>query len=332
MLTFSELVKRVAELSGSAYYTDNGQGRAEVPIDQHDLDKCKRVVNDAMRTFIADAPIKGWRWMRRLAAVTFAPDGEGPDNINEDPARYYLPQFFGGTVDGPIRYAAGTPHTAHIEWADEGFIRAQRAPVVNTGHPLFAAILPHEPATQVLTPTRRWELIVDPKPVAEHTVEFPYTLYFDDMHLETGEATGGSNTTLEDTNRAEPDDYFEGWVLRVIDGAGSGQTGLVTDYTAGTFTFEAVETAIDDTSVYAVEPAGNLHPAGQQFDSAVLDAAKAESEKQFEDVLGNFVQYYRQVSLPNAHALDARSAPRTLGPKRVSRERVWENVQYHPRT
>lgn len=332
MLTFSDLVKRVAELSGCGYYTDGGQGVVEVPIDAHDLDKCKRVVNDAMRTFIADSPAKGWRWMRRLANITLDPTGAGTNNISTDPARYFLPAFFGGTVDGPISYAASTAVGAHIDWVDEAYIRARRVPNINTGYPLFAAILPYEPTTGVLSATRRWELIVDPSPVAAHVVVFPYTLHFDDMQLVTGGASSGSTTTLVDSGRTEAADYFNGWVLRIIDGTGKGQTMTVTDFGAGTFTFATAAVAPDATSVYAVEPAANYHPAGHQFDGAVLDAVRAETEKQFENVLGNYVEYYRQVALPNAQRLDARSAPRKLGPGKIIQERTWTDVQYIPRT
>jgi hypothetical protein len=331
-MTFSELIKRVAELAGCAYYTNSGQGEAEVPIDRHDLDKCKRVVNDAVRMFISDSPVKGWKWMRRLMLVTFDPTGGGVDNIDNDPARYMLPSHFGGTVDGPVRYAANTTTGAWIEWADEAFIRSRRTPVVNTGYPLFAAILPYEPSSSVLTSSRRWEIIVDPQPVAAHAITFPYTLHFDDMRIEAGEADSGSFTTLVDSSRTEADDFFNGWVMRIVDGTGKGQVATITDFSDGTFTFAAVTTAIDSTSVYVIEPAGNLHPAGRQFDDAVLWACKAAAETQFESVMGNHMQYYRQVALPNAHAIDARSGPRKLGRHGVVQERIWTTVTYNPRT
>ena len=332
MLTFSDLVKRAAELAGSAYYTNGGQGTAEVPIDAHDLDKCKRVVNDGFRMFIADSPVKGWKWMKRLASVTFDATGEGDDNIDGDPARYYLPAYFNGQIDGPIHYDGQTGHATPLEWVDESFIRQRRTPTIITGYPRYAAILPHEPATGVLSATRRWELMVNPNPVKNDTVVFPYTLQFEDMQLETGTATSGSATELTDASRIEPNGYFVGWVLRIIDGAGRGQSAVVSSFASGVFTFEDLAVPLDGTSVYAVEPAGNLHPAGRAFDSAVLDAVKAEVEKQFENVLGNYLQYYRQVALPQAHLLDARSAPRQLGPSRLVPERVRLNVTYVPRS
>ena len=64
--TFSDLVLKVAEFAGLSYYGVNGDEEAMIPVDRHDLFRCKRLVNDAIRMFIADAPKEGWRWQRRI--------------------------------------------------------------------------------------------------------------------------------------------------------------------------------------------------------------------------------------------------------------------------
>ncbi|NIT61568.1 MAG: hypothetical protein GWN67_20510, partial [Phycisphaerae bacterium] len=69
---FYDLMLRVAEAAGVAYYGNDGSERAAIPIDAHDLDKCRRAVNDGIKMFIADAPENGWRWMNRIMQVTFA--------------------------------------------------------------------------------------------------------------------------------------------------------------------------------------------------------------------------------------------------------------------
>lgn len=73
VLDFYELILRVAEIAGVAYHGSTGQSRAMIPINNSDLHKCKRVVNDAIKMFIALAPTTGWRWKRRIMEVTFAP-------------------------------------------------------------------------------------------------------------------------------------------------------------------------------------------------------------------------------------------------------------------
>ena len=68
-LTFADLIMRVARKAGIAYYGANGDEKAMVPIDVFNLELCKDIVNDAIRMFISDAPLRGWRWMRRIMRV-----------------------------------------------------------------------------------------------------------------------------------------------------------------------------------------------------------------------------------------------------------------------
>jgi len=69
-LSFYDLILRVAKEAGIAYYGADGDETAMIPVDASDFDMCKQIVNDGIRMFIADAPPKGWRWMRRIMAVT----------------------------------------------------------------------------------------------------------------------------------------------------------------------------------------------------------------------------------------------------------------------
>ena len=69
-LSLYDLILRVAREAGIAYYGSSGNEPAMIPVDYHDFELCKRIVNDGIRMFIADAPLKGWRWMRRIMSVT----------------------------------------------------------------------------------------------------------------------------------------------------------------------------------------------------------------------------------------------------------------------
>jgi hypothetical protein len=148
------------------------------------------------------------------------------------------------------------------------------------------------------------------------------------MECETGVATSGSSTTLVDSTRLEADDYFNTWVLRVAGGTGLGQTATITDYASGTFTFTALSggSTPDATTVYYVEPAGNLHPAGVKFDDCVLAACYAETEKQIEEVNEGAVELFYKVNLPYAQKDDGLTRPRKLtrGIRRL--ERTWNTV------
>jgi hypothetical protein len=246
-----------------------------------------------------------------IARSTSAIDGDG--------SRYTLPANFGGTVDGDIDFAKDSSLGRGIDWCSESFIRSLRAGTLNTGHPMFAAIRAYQPTSETLTSTRLWEIVFDPRPSSIKTIEFPYTLHFDKMRMEMGTATGGSATTLVDSGRWEVDDYFNGWIITVRDGTGRDETATVTDYTgsSGTFTFTALSgsSTPDTTTVYTVEPAANLHPAGHQFDGAIMSACKAaaEMDQQDEHMDTFWTEAYHKKALLNAFKVDKRSAPRRLG-------------------
>ncbi|GAH55675.1 unnamed protein product, partial [marine sediment metagenome] len=71
-LTFADLVQRVARKAGIAYYGSTGAEKAMVPIDTYNLELCKDIVNDAIRMFISDAPVRGWRWQRRIMNIVLS--------------------------------------------------------------------------------------------------------------------------------------------------------------------------------------------------------------------------------------------------------------------
>jgi len=501
-MTFYNLLLAVAREAGMSYVGSTGRERAMIPIDAHDLDVCKDVVNKGIKMFIADAPQRGWRWMRRIMAVTLTatkltgtvgsasattivdatlattsgtaddasattivdatlsatydadddlngkycyiltgtgansyalitdytastgtitvadwltsrglpggtdpvatdtfaisdykvqigdycyitagtgkgsyavitaftgatgtitvadwlteqgnPAGTDPDagstyaltpieTVGGDITRYPLAEGFGGEVDGLIAYAAGTNLGDWIAWCDESQIRARQAVSVSTGYPRYAAIRPLEPYGS-FGPKRRFEFVVDVKPSAAYVLEFPYTLYFDELRLEAGTASsvtsGEGYTGLLDSglDGLYPDDYFNGWVIHIISGTGKNSYALVDDYTGATAQFDVVDWLFTNgkvggtdpaaSSVYYLEPAANLHPAGFRFDQAILSACLAKGEMTIEEMTAGWVSMYKQTDLPQAHQIDARSAPRKLG-GHVYYERYRKNV------
>lgn len=72
-LTFQDLIVEVARKMGVAYYGADGTEVAQVPDDAHDLDECKRHVNNAIRMFLNDAPVTGWRFSRPVASIVLWP-------------------------------------------------------------------------------------------------------------------------------------------------------------------------------------------------------------------------------------------------------------------
>lgn len=71
-LDFEDLIVEVAYYLSIADY-DSG-GNPAVPINNHDIELCKRIVNKAIRVFINDAPPQGWRWTQPVGSVVLWPD------------------------------------------------------------------------------------------------------------------------------------------------------------------------------------------------------------------------------------------------------------------
>jgi hypothetical protein len=265
------------------------------------------------------------------------------ETVGGDIARYPLAENFGGEVNGKLTYSKDSAHSAFIGWVDEAQIRRVKSVNEISGYPRRAAYRPLEPLGSTLANTsgkRRFELILDPKPSTTDTLEFPYSLYFDKLDLEAGVGDSGGNTTLVDAARAEGDDYFNGWICRIIYGTGKGSYATVTDYTGSSGTFTVADwltsagaaggTNPGTGSVYSVEPANNRHPAGFRFDAAILAACKYKVEEEDEDVDKGFTQKYTQKALPMAYTIDGRSHPRKLGSMNrgvdLVHERTWADV------
>ncbi|MCP4541698.1 MAG: hypothetical protein GY832_31585 [Chloroflexi bacterium] len=237
--------------------------------------------------------------------------------IDSDPSRYLLSQDFQGQYTGGITFAA-EQNAAGIEWTSEQQIRRLREVDVYTSDtPFVAAIKPN--ATQ-----RRWEFIVDPQPTDENTLVFPYKASFDKVTLVGGTASAASATTLADDTFVDlyPDDYFNGYTIKVVSDTGKGSYAVITDYTSSTHTFTVADWLAVDGSAGGKDPAANsayyvemseVHPAGLQFDDAILAAVRAQVEQEFTDVNRGFWDKYTGTDLPAAYLTDTRSVPRKLG-------------------
>lgn len=68
-LSFTDLIQRVANKAGVAYFGNSGDQSALIPVDAYNLGLCKDIVRDAFRMFVSDAPKNGWRWQKRIMSV-----------------------------------------------------------------------------------------------------------------------------------------------------------------------------------------------------------------------------------------------------------------------
>jgi len=229
--------------------------------------------------------------------------------------RYALNQTFGGQIEGDITYLRDSG-VGVISWMNELPLRQWRESSSTGGNPHQAAIRPYG--------VRRFELIVYPDPGAAEVIQFPYTYYFDKLDILTGTATSaGDATTLTDTGRTEPNDYFNtDWIVEIVSGTGKGSYGVVTGFVKATGVITvAAWLDIDGTSTgtnpadgdeYRLLPVSNLQPAGFAFDNVVRLACMAAAEAELDDVQTIWEGKYKQ-ALSNAYKIDARLAPRTVG-------------------
>jgi len=236
-----------------------------------------------------------------------------------DKSRYFLPDDF-GEVAGDIYYAKGS-NVGDIEWTHPSDIVEAVASGTSSGNPQVAAV------RSILN--RKWELLVHPSPSAVKTVKFPYRVGFAEPRAVSGMAFNGSTTALVTTDshiwKIYPDDYFNGWTIEVISGAGQKSYAVITDFdsddtTSAVFTV-AAWLAADGTSTgpppalnsafYVTD--GLKHPAGQMFDIAVRSAIMAETSEEFGPLQYDAMGKYLQKDLPDAHKLDGRMRPRTVG-------------------
>jgi hypothetical protein len=229
--------------------------------------------------------------------------------------RYALDQTFGGQPDGRITYLRGSG-VGPINWINESALREWRESFTAGGNPHQAAIRPYG--------VRRYEIIFYPDPGAARVIQFPHTYYFDKLDILTGVATSaGDATTLTDTGRTEPNDYFTtDWIVEVVSGTGKGSYGVVTDFVKSTgvitvaawLDIDGVSTGTNpaDTDEYRLLPISNLQPAGFAFDNVIRLACMAAAEAELEDAPNIWEGKYGQ-ALGNAYKIDARLAPRTVG-------------------
>lgn len=178
--TFRDLVLRVAEYLGVAYYGSSGTESAQVPTDAHDLDMCKRLVNDGIRMFVA-ANAK-WRWMRKTYSLTLDADGDGPYNVAGDAGRYVMPPDFNGDASKDWTFGAGENVPPFIQVVPESYIRRQRSIGSDqSGIPYWAAFrrLNQEDLPKGLRAS--WEVIFYPEPGSAYVVEYQYRSYFDKL-------------------------------------------------------------------------------------------------------------------------------------------------------
>jgi hypothetical protein len=226
-LTFADHLIRVAEFLGIVEY-DSDTGVAIVPTDAHNLDVCKRLVNDGWRRFYNSQP--KWNWMRPRFSIIFNPDGttEGSSTvIDGDDARYYMPDGFYGHVIGQITYDGSNPQVGItlVPTTDSHIRQLYAANGNTTGIPSLSSFRPlNEKGKQ------QWEMVVWPRPAGAYTILGTIRIYPNKMTESTDRPNAGfefdeaiqaaclyeAELQREDNSRGPKKDQWDDALVRAI--------------------------------------------------------------------------------------------------------------------
>lgn len=304
-LTFGDLIIRVAEFLGMADYSG---GAAAVPSVAHDLDLCKRYVNDGYRRFINANP--RWQFLTPLITLTFAPTVSGTatavgttttlkDATRTEATGSFVGQiiwFTGGTGAGQT--ATLSAYSSVTQTFTFGAVAV--APDTTTTYEVA-------PATCVLGDNTRYYL--------------PDGFYGSLIVPWTPPANGGyPNVTVVN----------EEMIREMYAGAASSGYPVYCGFrpapaigvTTNSKRWEAVfwpkpSTAYTITSRARLYPdklvnTTDRHIAGFEFDEVILAAALAEADRQRNDTVGIHAQNYGD-ALAAALRIDKEAAPKRLG-------------------
>lgn len=330
-LLFGDLILEVARKMGVAYFGENGDEEAQIPVDTHDLVECKRHVNNAIRMFISDAPKTGWHWVKPTASITFWP------TVAVVASR----TLTGGTYDSANDQTPITANTAVF------YESMEEKSIVVTGQGTLVV-------KQYVSPTQVYVYgshgFAAPATYSI-TADGDYTLPRAFAGAHTGSITFGSAT-----NRAVKIEWTAEATIRQLRENVSIQSGIPR-YVAATVFLPAsgrrrykLMTYPIPFELYTIQFPFDLSfdqlttlteapPTPIMHDETIRAACLAVVEKDVEDTEGSATKYY-QKCLGNSQEADARSGPRKLGyfgndranvsPKNFREFMKRPNVQFNP--
>lgn len=303
--TFAQLQTEVAELLGIAYYGVGGNEIAQAPVDTQDAERVKRIVNNGIRMFISDAPASGWNWLNPNAAIVLW-SSVAVDATVTATGVYDGSAYTTITATESVFYETMELHDLTI--TDVGtyeivsYVSSTQVKVA--GDHAFAA--------KTFSVTADGNYTLPSSFTGEYTGRITYA------------ASSGTGTRIDWT------DTVTIRQRRTISGTTSGTPCLATVRKMATnrrwelmvYPIAGADYTVEfpyNIQFDLLSAATDLHPAGAKFDEAILAACLARAEMDGAELAPGRIDYYRQVALPNAYRLDARSRPRNLGKMSMGR-------------
>lgn len=334
-LTFENLIIEVARKIGVASYGAGGTGIAAKPTDAHDLDECKRHVNNGIRMFIADAPPSGWNWTKPVAEIALWP------TVEELAGRTVSGGAFAGgittvTASASVFHASMERKTLSIsgvgDFVIKTFTSATVVDVEGDASSALNALFSIEANGNYTLPDNfggQYSGTISYAPSTNRGVTLGWSsdgeirLWRENADIHTGQPWIAAVRVMDN---GTPRRRWELMVYPTPD-----------ELLMIQFPYDLhFDSLVNDTDV---------HPAPFTHDEAIRAACLAVTEKDVEGVEGPDWKYYRKTCLPNSYRIDARSKPRKLGyfgdpghgsggihPIRVFRENLYQRpeVTYTP--
>lgn len=305
-LTFEDLIIEVARMIGIAYFGGTGDGPVQVPQDAHDLDECKRHVNNGIRMFINDGPSpNGWFWLRPVSSLTmWAPVAEKDGRT-----------VSGGTYDA-------TDDETQITSTEDVFYPSMEEKTIVLNNGSEYTLKRYDSAST---------FYVDGDASSESGEKFSidtggsYTLPRDFSGAFTGDITYAENVNQGVSLTWVNEAMIRQWRENIVDETGDPYWVAVRVMNTGRprRRWELLAYPEPDEDMEVLFPymkhfdkltdLKEVHPAPFSHDETIKAACLAVAEKDVEGAPGSNWQYYSQRALPNSHRIDAMSAPKRLG-------------------
>lgn len=305
-LTFSDLILHVAEKLGVAYYGASGTGVAQIPINVHDLEKCKRIVNNAIRMFVANAPKpNGWRWLRPILRTDLWGD-IALDSANAISSATYNVSGSNTTIVVPASAFFSSMELKPMTITDIGSVTIQN--YVSSTSVIISG-------SHTASLGKTWSMVTDGA--------YTMPVSFSGQYLGGLAYVAGTNKGIGTEWVDESD--IRRWQADVDDETGTPYMFAVRIKDTGTprrrWELMAFPKPDEDLSVEFPAMLGfdslvnltDVPPSPFAHDETIKAACLAQCEKEVEGALGVEWQYYSDVAMANSFQIDAMSAPKTLG-------------------
>lgn len=311
--TFGQLQTDVAEALNIAYYGVTGTEVAQPPTETQDADKVKRIINDAIRMFIADAPPQGWNWLEPTAELTLWADVAVDDTVAATGV-YDGDTYTVITATEAVFYETMELHDIVVTDVDTYEIASY---VSSTQVKILGD---HAFADKTFSITADGNYTMPLHFGGEYTSRLSYTAgsgigtaitWGSPAEIMAHRQLSNTSTGYPYFASVRPSNTARRWELMVFPLPSSDLTVELK--------FPIHFDLLTATTDY--------HPAGYKLDDAVCAACLARAQMDVEgSMLQGRVEYYRQVALPNAYRVDARSRPRMLGKMATGRSCAHEPV------